>query len=290
MSAELELPADWQLKRLGDLIEIEYGDGLRASERKGGNVQVFGSNGEIGRHDSTLTNGPTIIISRKGSVGAVHFSKSPCWPIDTTFFIDHFPDNLDAKFLFHFLKSQDLAHLDRSTTIPGINRNDIYAVEIPVAPTDEQRRIVEKIECLFSQSRTAREALERIPPLLKKFCQAVLAAAFRGELTERDPNNEPASVLLERIRAERRRKWEEELRAKGKDPAKVKYIEPEPPDTRDLPELPEGWVWTSVEQVCERIVDCPHSTPKFKKTGFVCVDTNCIKLGQIVPEKNQICR
>ena len=70
-------------------------------------------------------------------------------------------------------------------------------------------------------------------------------------LNERDLGDEPAEVLLERIRAERRRRWEENLRAKGKDPANFTYEEPAAPDTSKLPELPEGWVWTIVDELCE---------------------------------------
>lgn len=126
----------------------------------------------------------------------------------------------------------------------------VKSVELPLAPLPEQRRIVAKIEALFAQSRTARQALDHIPPLLKKFRQSVLAAAFRGDLTrdwrEQHPDVEPASVLLERIRAERRCKWEKDLRAKGKDPRKMKYEEPKLVDSSELPELPRQWAWANV--------------------------------------------
>ena len=62
-------------------------------------------------------------------------------------------------------------------------------------------------------------------------------------------------------------------------------VEPQPPDEDGLPELAEGWCWASVEQVCDRIADCLHSTPKFKEFGFICVDSNCIKPGQIVLDR-----
>lgn len=137
--------------------------------------------------------------------------------------------------------------------MPRVRTRDLRAFPIPLAPLPEQRRIVAKIEALFQQSRTARQALDRIPSLLKKFRQSVLAAAFRGELTrdwrEQHPDVESASVLLERIRTERRRKWEETLRAKGKDPRKAKYKGPDPVDRNDLEDLPEGWEYTTVSEV-----------------------------------------
>ncbi len=137
------------------------------------------------------------------------------------------------------------------------NREDLYRLSIPLPPLNEQQRIVAKIEALFEQSRTARQALERIPPLLKKFRQSVLAAAFRGDLTrdwrEQHPDVEPASVLLDRIRTERRRNWEENLRTKGKEHRKAKYEEPKSVNTSDLRSLPDDWTYTSVRDVSRTI-------------------------------------
>ena len=91
-----------------------------------------------------------------------------------------------------------------------IAQGDLESMTIPVPPSNEQRRIVAKIEALTARSRAARGALEQVPPLLERFRQSVLAAAFRGSLTaawrRRHPDVEPASVPLERIRAERRRR------------------------------------------------------------------------------------
>jgi type I restriction enzyme S subunit len=80
-----------------------------------------------------------------------------------------------------------------------------------------------------------------------------LKAAVEGKLTETwragHPTTEPASLLLERVLKERRAKWEADLRAKGKDPAKMKYVEPVAPEEESLPELPDGWCWATVEQI-----------------------------------------
>lgn len=152
-----------------------------------------------------------------------------------------------------------------------VERDALLSTPIPVGPLKEQQRIVAKIEALFEQSRTARQALDRIPPLLKKFHQSVLAAAFRGDLTrdwrEQHPDIEPAAVLLERLRTERRRKWEEDLRAKGKDSRKAKYEEPNPVDTSNLPELPERWVWCTLHE-CTTLITKGES-PKWQGYQYV---------------------
>jgi type I restriction enzyme S subunit len=92
-------------------------------------------------------------------------------------------------------------------------------------------------------------ALKRAQANLKRYKAAVLKAACEGKLVEQDASDEPASELLARILAERRAKWEDDLRAKGKDPKKAKYEEPKSPDLDELPELPSGWCWVTLDQM-----------------------------------------
>lgn len=134
-------------------------------------------------------------------------------------------------------------------------------IPLPLPPLAEQYRIVSKLESLLARSRRAKKALDAIPTLLERFRQSVLAAAFRGGLTAdwrvKHADIEPASKLLERIRAERRRRWEEaeleKMRAKGKAPKddswRGKYEEPAPIDFGPLPPLPEKWCWASVDDL-----------------------------------------
>ncbi len=134
-----------------------------------------------------------------------------------------------------------------------INLDDVRSLEMPLAPQNEQRRIVAKLERLGSRSTKARAHLGRVPQLLEKLKRSILAAAFRGDLTAdwraAHPDVEPASKLLERIRAERRRRWEDGLKAKGKDPKKATYEEPAAVDASELPELPPTWCWITLGEV-----------------------------------------
>ncbi len=164
-------------------------------------------------------------------------------------------------------------------------------------PTKEQHRIVAAIEQQFTRLDAVVETLQRDRTKLKHTRSAILKSAVEGRLTEawraEHPTSETASQLLQRILAARRAKWEAEqvakMQAQGKTPKddtwKEGYREPAGPDTENLPELPEEWCWATVEQVCDYIVDCLHSTPSFRESGFACIDTNNIKPGQIVYEK-----
>jgi type I restriction enzyme S subunit len=286
-----ELPPGWIRAKLGDILELEYGKSLPAKQREGSRYPVFGSNGIIGQHSEALVGGPVLIIGRKGSIGEVHQSDGPCSPIDTTYFVNDFCGQ-PIRFWYYRLKALPLAELNRATALPGLNRQDAYDLEITLPPLAEQRRIVAKIEALQERSRRAREALAEVGPLLEQFRQSMLAAAFRGDLTAdwraAHPDIEPASELLHRIRAERRRRWEQaelaKYEARGQRPPKNwkdRYEEPAPVDASDLPELPEGWVWATIDEISSHIVDCPHSTPKWTEEGKLCIRTTEFHLGYL---------
>ena len=258
--SNFDIPQGWIEVQLGDVIELKYGKALPAKSRDGEQYPVFGSNGIVGYHSEPLIEGPALVVGRKGSIGEVHLSKEDCSPIDTTYFVNEF-NGQPPLFWLNKLRCLNLADLNRATALPGLNRNDAYQLKLLLPPVQEQKRIVKKIEALQARSCKARKALEAIPPLLEKFRQSVLTAAFRGDLTAdwraKNPTAEPASKLLERIRIERRKRWEEaelaKMQAKGKEPKddkwKKKYKEPEPVDTTDLPELPEGWCWAALEEI-----------------------------------------
>jgi type I restriction enzyme S subunit len=144
------LPGGWIEVSLGDIITLEYGKSLTGLEREKGVYKVWGSNGVVGTHNDFLIDGPAIIVGRKGSVGTVHFASDKCWPIDTTYYVSSI-NSLSPRFIYYLLIHANLSNLDKSTTIPGLNRESAYSQRILLPPLNEQYRIVEKIEELFSE-------------------------------------------------------------------------------------------------------------------------------------------
>lgn len=199
---------------------------------------------------------------------------------------------VDQVFLAKFLASPEqqafIQENESGATRQALTKEKILDFQVPLPPLNEQKRIVAKIDALTEKSREAREALAEVPELLDKLRQSILAAAFRGDLTkkwrEQNPDVEPATVLLERIRAERRKKWEEaelaKFKAKGKVPTddrwKAKYVEPEPVDTDGLPELPEGWSWASVEDLVVEPLANGRSVPT-RDDGFPVLRLTALK-------------
>lgn len=106
---------------LGGLCEFKYGNSLPERKRNPGSIRVYGSNGIVGYHSQSITQGETIIIGRKGSIGEVHYSDSPCFPIDTTYYITETKRDCHLKWLYYMLRSLQLSDLNKSSAIPGLN-------------------------------------------------------------------------------------------------------------------------------------------------------------------------
>ena len=309
-----ELPVGWEWVRLGSVLSLEYGSALPEKERLPGSIPVYGSNGIVGFHTSALVSGPSLIVGRKGSVGAVNISLVPFWPIDTSYFVTP-PSGIELHFAFHLLRSLGLAKHDKATAIPGINRNDVYAEIVGLPPLAEQSRIVTRVEALMrlcdaleakGQLEAAQHAqlvstllgtltasttpeeladnwqrvaqhfdllLDR-PEAIDALEQTLLQLAVRGLLVPQDPTDEPASALLQKIRAEKDR-----LIATGQ----IKQGKPLPPITdEEKPfELPVGWEWVPLQHVGYTQTG---TTPDKKNPAFYGSHIPFIKPGDIYPE------
>lgn len=155
------------------------------------------------------------------------------------------------------------------TQLPHISGSRISSFAFGVPPAAEQASIVEFLEMQFSRLDASVAGLKRVQANLKRYRASVLKAAVEGRLVPTEAalakaegrTYEPASALLARILTTRRKRWEEAelaaMKAKGTVPKddkwKAKYQEPIAPDTKGLPELPEGWCWARADVLCSSI-------------------------------------
>jgi type I restriction enzyme S subunit len=175
----------------------------------------------------------------------------------------------DRRLLAHALPGY-LGAINSKTsaiTVKHLSSKTVAEIPLPLPPRQEQARLVEAIESYCTRLDDAVATLERVQRNLKRYRASVLKAAVEGRLVPTEAElaraegrvYEPGSVLLKRILAERRRRWEEaelaKMKAKGKAPKDDKwkgmYKEPIAPDGTDLPALPEGWCWASLPQLGE---------------------------------------
>lgn len=158
------MPSKWTNIELGKMVELAYGSGLPDTKRSGAGFPVYGSNGVVGYHKKALVKGPGIIVGRKGTVGAVIWSETDFWPIDTTYYVIP-KDDSNLKWISYQLKSLGLSRLDSSTGVPGLNRNDAYQLLVRRPPKNEQSIIamlLSDVDNVIDQTKVIIAKLKRI--------------------------------------------------------------------------------------------------------------------------------
>ena len=167
------IPQDWEVRTLGEAIELVYGKPLKAEDRKDGSIVVYGANGPVGWHNEKLVSGPGIVVGRKGNPGVVTWSSGDFFPIDTTFYVIPTGRCMSLYFLYHALSLHGLAKLSADSAVPGLNRNHAYMSKQLMPPIDvlkafdaHQAPIFEAIQANIHESRTLATLRDTLLPKL----------------------------------------------------------------------------------------------------------------------------
>jgi type I restriction enzyme S subunit len=262
---EITLPSDWVWTKLGEITEVIRG----ASPRPKGDPKYFGGNipwimisdiskergkyisktkdtvTEEGARKSRYLNAGTLILSNSGTVcvlkilavnGCIH-DGFVAFPNISNKIIQV----LYLYYYFEYIRPQVIQENKQGVTQINLNTSIVKDLLIPLPPLPEQRRIVARIEELFSRLDAGIVALQRAKIQLRRYRQAVLKAAVEGKLTEEwrkaHPEVEPAAEFLKRILSFKQRKL-------GK-----KFRESSELDTVGLPILPESWLWVRLDSL-----------------------------------------
>ena len=166
-------PKGWEVKTLGEIIELAYGKPLKAEHRRNGPVCVYGANGPVGWHNEKLVTGPGIVVGRKGNPGVVTWAHDDFYPIDTTFYVEPIGAFSSLYFLYYALSQHNLANLSADSAVPGLNRNQAYMSKqvVPSQPVlaafDSQTApIFASIHANEEQSRTLATLRDTLLPKL----------------------------------------------------------------------------------------------------------------------------
>ncbi len=182
---------------------------------------------------------------------------------------------VNPKYLYYYLQNPLFIQIFKSKTtgiIGGVSVNTLKTLIFALPPLSEQARIVEEIErfepLLVEYDRLEQQATKLDDEIYEKLKKSILQYVIQGELVEQDENDEPASVLLERIRAEKKeqlgKKYVESYIYKGddncyyeKNGSAIKNI------TDEIPfDIPENWSFCRLKNICSKIVDGDHNPPK----------------------------
>jgi type I restriction enzyme S subunit len=254
------MPIGWAEIRLGEICEIYQPETISKKELiENGKYLVYGANGVIGRYDKYNHEHSELLITCRGATcGSVNMSLPRSWINGNAMVIRPRFDFIGREFLRYFFRGYiDFSSVITGSAQPQITRQSLSPVLVPLPPPNEQRRIVEKLDRIFDRLRRVRDELSHIKKLIDRYRQAVLTAAFRGDLTadwrRKNINLVSGSELLEKIKE----KQIKNLGSKTKTLFTCGYFDN--PIEADF--LPDSWTFCQIGNIG---TVCNGSTPSRK--------------------------
>ena len=199
-----ELPDGWCWANGGQLFSWASGKFLPAKAQDGGGFPVYGGNGINGYHSENIVDAPTMIIGRVGAhCGNVYVTEGEAWVTDNAIFATSMPPEIELGYTHLVFRNANLNANSTGSGQPFVNQPILNETMIPMPSLVEQREIVMELSRRYSVlDKLEADTFDYFQKLLG-LRQSILRQAFTGKLVPQDPDDEPASVLLERIKAER---------------------------------------------------------------------------------------
>ncbi|OLK02835.1 hypothetical protein IXO222_00750 [Xanthomonas oryzae pv. oryzae] len=165
--------SEWRDTNWGEEISLEYGKAIRGYDEVHGKYRVFGSNGAIGWTGEALTEGPGVILGRKGAYRGVRFWRDPFWVIDTAYYVVP-KEKLDMRWIYYAIKHHRLGEIDDGSPIPSTTRAAVYVRELMVPSLKEQRAIA----CILGALDDKIELNQRMNQTLEAMARALFKSWF----------------------------------------------------------------------------------------------------------------
>lgn len=282
-----DIPESWEWVRLGDAANIimgqapkgttvnELGEGIEFHQGKTEFTdKIIGKSLKYTTSDNKIIDDKYIIMAVRAPVGDVNLLNRKISIGRGLAGIMPYVSN--KEYIFYYLDSIKSYFEANSTgsTFKAINGNTIKNAPIPLPPLSEQSRIAAKIAQLFALLRKVESSTQQYAKLQSLLKSKVLDLAMRGKLVKQDPNDEPASVLLEKIKAEKEQLIKEK---------KIKRSKPLPPisDEEKPFKIPDSWEWVRLGEVLALEDGSIRRGPfgsSLKKTYFVPKGKNTYKV------------
>lgn len=173
-----EAQEDWEEGRLGDVIELHYGKGLKAEERAGSGYPVVGSSGIVDYHTEFLVKGPGIVIGRKGTLGKVIYLWDNFYPIDTTYYVKSKVESAGLLYEYFLLKTIGFEDMNTDSAVPGLNRDIALSTELKIPPENKLHGFNELVADFVGKLKTNRDQIRT----LEKLRDTLLPKLMSGEV------------------------------------------------------------------------------------------------------------
>ena len=264
---DLGCPRNWTFVRLRDLIELISGRDLLPAQYNSDKIgipYITGASNLLNERiiinrwtdtPSVVSHKGDLLITCKGTIGEMVFNNIGDVHIARQIMSIRCI-GVNSLFIMLVLKSYvSQLQSGAKSFIPGISRDDILKLPFIMPPLAEQARIVNRVEELFKQIDAIEQNQADIDTLYDEFRKRTLTLAIQGKLVPQDPNDEPASVLLERIRAEKKaklgKKYVDSYIYKGDDNCYYEKVGTNEPVRLDnLPfDIPDSWCWARLGNI-----------------------------------------
>ena len=246
------IPENWVWSRLGK-IAINHDSKRRPVSLKDRIDQekiysYYGATGEIDKVENYLFNGLFLLIGEDG--GNFFTEKDNSFIVEGKFWANNhvhvlqFDQLIEIRYMLYFMNSLNFPEMDLITgiAVPKLNQNNLNKILVPLPPLAEQKRIVAKIEEIFAIINQIGTKKEEALSIIRNMRQTALQDAIMGVLVDQEDTNEPASILYEKIQAEKEQMVKEK---KIKKEATLPDIEAD-----EIPfDIPESWKWVRLGDI-----------------------------------------
>ena len=276
-----DLPQNWKEVSFMDILDIQGGtqppkkeflyepkDGyIRLLQIRDFGEKPFVTYVKIKSSLKTVVEEDVLIARYGASIGRICTGMNGAYNVALSKVI--IPEQIYKRFIFYLLKSSHfqspILQTQRSAQ-DGFNKDDLQEITLPIPPLNEQKRIVEKLEKLLGKVESVGARLDKIPAILKRFRQAVLAAACSGKLTadwRNENKNEDAEVLRKQISHYFNRAIE-------------KF------DSNSfLGEIPNDWIWVRLGEVITELRNGVPIRPEMQPPGTPILRISAARSGSV---------
>ena len=170
--------ADWKEVRLGECLTIMHGKNQSQIVDPEGKYPILATGGVIGRTNSYLSNKPSVLIGRKGTIDRPQYMDTPFWTVDTLFYSEVKNGN-SAKFLFYKFLMVDWKKYNEASGVPSLNASTIENVEMKMPPLKEQEAIAEALTVMDDELEALTEQVSKLRMVKEGMMQDLLTGKVR---------------------------------------------------------------------------------------------------------------